>query len=158
VVSAVGAPTSEDFRNFTDEYGMIPYPMLDENQSGYYTMADGYHTVLAVPKTVKDTEFVGIITEALNAETYKTYVPTLYEIALKTRYLRDEESKQILDIILEGRVADFGYIYDSWKGGFNFLGALMEKKSTNAQSYYDSIQRTLNQNLKKIIKAFDALT
>jgi hypothetical protein len=113
--------------------------------------------VLAVPKTVSDTEFVGIIAEALNAESYKTLVPTLYEIALKTRYLRDEESKKILDLILDGRVADFGYIYDNWKGGSGCLMTLMEKKKPNFESYYDSAQRSLNQNLKKILKAFDAL-
>ena len=136
IPATLGSPTQEKYRNFEDDYGIIPYPKYTEDQAEYKTMADGYHSVLAVPKTVKDTEFVGIITEALSAESWKTLTPTLYEIALKTRYLRDSESKEIMDIIIAGRTFDFGYIYDGWEGFSFILEGMMSARKNNFESEY----------------------
>lgn len=125
------------FREKSNEYGILPYPKLDESQDEYYTMVDGYHAALAVPKTVSDLEFVGIITEALNAESYKTVYPAYYEVALKAKYTFDDESVQMLDKIVESRVFDFGYVYDNWKGmSFYFRSIIREEKSINLESYY----------------------
>jgi len=153
----VGSPTGEGLRNFEDEYGMLPLPKWDENQQNYYTMASGEHTCLAVPKTVKDTEFVGIVMEALSAESYKQVIPTLYEIALKTRYLRDNESKDVLDILINGRMYDFGYIYGGFQGFGFMLGAMFEKGNNNFESYYQSKYGNARIHYKKIVKVFDKL-
>ena len=153
----LGAPTSEKARNFEDDYGIIPYPKWNEDQTNYYTMADGSHTVLAIPKTCHDTEFVGTIVEALSAETWKTVTPTLYEIALKTRYLRDDESKEIMDIIINGRVFDFGYIYDNWKGYSFVLQWMMRDGKSNFQSEYDRMYSSARTQYKVTVKAFDKL-
>ena len=116
-------------------------------------MADGYHSVLAVPKTVKDTEFAGIITEALSAETRKTVTPTLYEIALKTRYLRDSESKEVLDLIIDGRTFDFGFIYDG-RQGFSFcLSRLFGSENSNFRSYYEKRYNQARTQYKSVVKA-----
>ena len=156
-LGGVGSPTGEGLRNFEDEYGMLPMPKWDENQTKYYTMTPGEHTVLAVPKTVKDTEFVGTIMEALSAESYKRVVPTLYEIALKTRYLRDDESKDVLDIVIDGRMYDFGYIYGGFQGFGFMLGAMFEKGNNNFESYYQSKYGNARIHYKKVIKIFDRL-
>ncbi|MCI8387489.1 MAG: hypothetical protein HFE63_03360 [Clostridiales bacterium] len=125
------------FREKTNEYGILPYPKLDESQDDYYTMVDGYHSALGVPKTIDDPEFVGIITEALNAETYKSVYPAYYEVALKTKYTYDDESVAILDKLVENRVFDFGYIYDNWKGmAFYIQNIIGTEKSSNFESYY----------------------
>ncbi len=151
------ACSSEGFRDFEDEYGLLPYPKYDENQTNYYTMADGYHTALAIPKTVKDTAYVGKIVEALSAETYKTVVPTFYEIALKTRYLRDNESKEVLDIILNGRTFDFGYIYDGWLGFSFTLQQMISGHNNNFESVYSKKLSGARYQYKSIVKAFEKL-
>ncbi len=156
-VACVGSPVNEDLRNFDDEYGLLPLPKWDENQKDYLTMTDGEHTVMAVPKTVKDTEFVGTITEALSAESYKKVIPTLYEIALKTRYLRDNESKEVLDIVLDGRVYDFGYIYGGFEGFGFTIGALLMEANPNFESFYTKKFKTARLHYKKIIRVFDKL-
>ena len=153
--SSLGSPTDEKFRNFEDDIGIIPYPKYDDSQKDYKTMSDGYHSILGIPKTCKDTEYVGIITEALSAESWKTLTPTLYEIALKTRYLRDNESKEIMDIIIDGRTYDFGYIYDGWKGFSFMLQKMMASGSSNFESYYDQNFKVARLQYKSIVKAFD---
>ncbi len=154
---SLGTPLDEKFRDFEDDVGIIPYPKYDENQKDYLTMADGYHTILAVPKTCPDTEFVGIITEALSAESWKTLTPTLYEIALKTRYLRDNESKEILDIIIAGRTFDFGYIYDGWQGFSFMLQSMMGQGNSNFESFYKTRLTGARYRYKSVVKAFDKI-
>ena len=99
------------FRERKGEYGILPYPKLDEEQDDYKNIVDGYHAALAIPKTISDPEFVGIITEALNAESNKIVFPAYYEVALKVKYAHDDESVQMLDKIVNSRVFDFGYVY-----------------------------------------------
>jgi hypothetical protein len=111
--------------------------------------------VLAIPKTAKDTEFIGTIVEAMSAESWKTVTPTLYEIALKTRYLRDSESKEIMDIIINNVVFDFGYVYNT---GFSYiLQNMMREGNSNFQSYYSKNKTNANYKLKQVLKAFSKL-
>ena len=147
--------TGEKMRNFKDDYGIIPLPKLDENQQQYKSMVGGFHSVLAVPKTCKDTEFVGTLVEALSAESWKTITPTLYEIALKTRYLRDNESKETMDIIIENVVFDFGYVYNI---GYSYIVEnMMRAGNNNFQSYYTRIRANAKYRLKTVMRAFDKL-
>ena len=155
--ASIGSPTGEGLRNFEDEYGLLPLPKWDENQQGYYTMSPGEHTVLAVPKTVKDTEFVGTVVEALSAESYKQVTPTLYEIALKTRYLRDNESKEILDMFIDGRMYEFGYLYDGFQGFAFMISGMFGQDNNNFESYYAKKYKSARLHFKKIIKVFDKL-
>ncbi|MBR5459932.1 MAG: hypothetical protein IKV53_03620 [Clostridia bacterium] len=150
----LGNFTTTGFRNFEDDYGVLPMPKYDENQAEYFTMADGYHTVLAVPKTCRDTAFVGTIVEALSAETWKTVTPTFYEIALKTRYLRDAESKLVLDLVINGRTFDFGYIYDGWQGFSFTLQRMMAAGNNNFESQYTKVLPSARYRYKSVIKAF----
>ncbi len=149
--------TGEGFRNFEDEYGVLPLPKWNENQKEYKTQSYGEHTVSAIPKTVKDLEYVGTIVEALSAESYKTVTPTLYEIALKTRYLRDSESKEVLDIVINSRLFDFGYVYDNWKGFGYTLQNMFANGQSNFESYYSKTFNGARTHYKKVIKAFDKL-
>lgn len=128
--------TDEHFRDLDFEYGILPYPKFDEDQQEYYTMVDGGHGAIGIPKTVRDLEFVGIITEALNAESHKTVFPAYYEIALKIKYSSDNESVKMLDMIVDSRVFDFGYVYDNWKGvSFIFEGLIKSNSSDFASTY-----------------------
>lgn len=125
------------FRTRTHEYGILPYPKFDEEQKEYKTMVDGSHNISAVPKTISDPEFVGTIIEALNAESHRQVFPVYYETALKVKYSYDDESVQMLDMIVANRVFDFGYVYDGWKG-FSFYpqDIIGLGKSSNFESNY----------------------
>ena len=151
----IGDATSERLRNFEDDYGILPFPKYDENQKEYKTMSGEWQTVLTVPKTVKDTDFVGTIVEALSAENWKTWTPTLYEIALKTRYLRDNESKEVLDILIENTVYDFGYVFHF--GYSNFLSEMINAGNNNFQSYFKKRKTHANYEYKQTLKTFDKL-
>ena len=97
---------------FETDYGIIPYPKWDTKQESYYTMVDGGHDTMGkFPCRLRIPEFVGIVTEALCAESYKRAIPAYYDVALKVKGTRDETSIKILDLLFENPRFDFGYIY-----------------------------------------------
>ncbi|MBE6610903.1 MAG: hypothetical protein E7632_00305 [Ruminococcaceae bacterium] len=142
------------FREMEDEYSILPYPKWDENQKSYMTMVDGSHSVLGVPVTVTDTEMVGIVTEALCAESYKQVVPAYYDVALKVKGARDEVSVQILDLLVENRVFDMGYVYDNWKGASFLLEILVSAGNTNFESTWASKKSAILAHYETVINYF----
>ena len=141
-------------RDFTTDYGIIPYPKWDEAQEGYYTMVDGGHEGMAIPVSVSDVDFVGTIVEALNAESYKRTVPVFYDIVLKTKGSRDEESVAMLDMIFAGRVFDFGYVYGEFGAAF-WVQNLIEKKSADIASYYEKNHKSYDIRIADAIEFFE---
>lgn len=125
-------------RDMSDNYGILPYPKWDENQENYYTMADGNHAALGIPKTVSEDrlEFVGVIVEALCAESYKTLKPVYYEEALKLKGTRDDESIEMMDLITDSIIYDMGYIYDGFNGCSFYVQNLVLSGNPNFESYY----------------------
>ncbi|MBO5648886.1 MAG: hypothetical protein J6S76_03120, partial [Clostridia bacterium] len=125
-------------RDMEDDFSILPYPKWDEAQENYYTMVDGVHHALSIPKTIQNKEAVGTIIEALSAETYKQVVPVYYDLALKVKGARDEESIEMLDRIVASRVFDFGYMYDNFKG-YSFL--LQNQIARNHKNIESTVKR-----------------
>ena len=143
------------FRELEDEFGILPYPKWDEAQENYMTMSDGHHEAMAVPKTAGNLEAIGIITEALCAESYKTLVPAYYDVALKVKSTRDEQSIAMMDLVVNARVFDFGYVYDAWKGSSFFLEQLVNTNNTNFESFYSKKEKALTKHYNKVIEYFE---
>ncbi len=129
--------TAFAFGNLEFDYAIIPYPKYDEAQISYYSASAGAHGLQSIPLTVSDPEMVSIIVEALNAESYKQVVPAYFEISLKNRYSRDEESGKILDMLLESRVFDFGFMHRA--GLHRVFWDLISENSTDTASKYASL-------------------
>ena len=145
---------SKYLRDFETDYGIIPYPKWDEKQEEYYTMVDGGHEGIAIPVSVADPDFVGTITEALNAESYKRTIPVYYDIVLKTKGSRDEESVTMLDMIFDGRIFDFGYVYGEFGAAF-WPQFLIEKKSPDIASYYEKNHKKYDEKMADAITFFE---
>ena len=111
MLDRVGVLCTPEYRNAAFDFGIIPIPKFDTNQEKYLTMINEHASVIAVPKFAENLDMTGKITEALAAESYKRLVPAYYEVALKTKYSRDEESVRMLDLIFDGVVYDFGLLY-----------------------------------------------
>ncbi|MCL2816313.1 MAG: hypothetical protein FWD23_17100, partial [Oscillospiraceae bacterium] len=110
--------------------------------------------LMGIPITVQDTEKVGAITEALSYYARKYVVPAYYDINLKTKFSRDDESSEMLDIVMDGRIFDFGYVYDNWVVAFKFADQINAKK----REYVSIIEKNLpaaEKQLVKIMQAYD---
>jgi len=141
-------------RGMEDDFGILPLPKWEEAQENYYSYSSGSAPVLAVPTTASDLEFIGIITEAMNAESYKQVVPVYYETALKDKYARDEETLEMIDLVMQGRFVDIGFIYDGFVGAGYIPARLVQKNDSNVESYIEKNEKAINKRYDMIIEYF----
>lgn len=138
-----------------DDFGFLPYPKWDEAQEEYHTLVDGSHQALAVPTTVVNTDMVGAVTEVLNAESWKTVIPAYYDVALKVKATRDNESVEMIDMVANSRKFDFGYIYDGWEGASFILSGLISSKDTDFESTYAKKEKAIVKHYEEVIEFFE---
>ena len=103
-----------------------------------------------MPVTNSDLDMTGAILEALNSASATTAVPAYYEIALKTKYSRDEESAAMLDLIFDNRVVDIG---DTILCGDIRDGFVLNMYKTDKRDIASQIQK----NEKKINRIFEKM-
>lgn len=60
---------------------------------------------------MSDEEITGLILEALVYESRYLLLPAYYDVNLKTKFARDDESSAMIDIILANRLYDLGDVY-----------------------------------------------
>ncbi len=90
-----------------DDYGLVPLPKWDEAQEQYYAAFDT--DIIAVPlSSSADLERVCVIKEALAVESLNITHPAYYENALQNRYVRDQDSIEMMEIITAGVINDLG--------------------------------------------------
>jgi len=145
------------FRTMEEDFGIVPYPKFNEAQKNYYTMSDGGASMMAIPTTVEEPDKIGKIISALNAESWKTVVPQYYNIAIKTKFTRDEESVQILDMLLDGRTFDFGFIYTGWNGYAFYLNDLISQKNNSIASWFEKRKNVAEKYLEKVLLSFEEI-
>ena len=148
----------ERLRGMETDFGIIPLPKLDKTQQRYITPMNP-HTGrgLSVLVTAQDLERTGMILEDLCAESRYTLQPAYYEINLLGKYARDEESRDMLDIILSNTAHDIGYVYNF--GGFagdTLLRHAQNKKSDYA-SAFDKAETKMVKDIEKVITAYEKL-
>ena len=102
---------TESFRDMSDDFGVVPMPKCDEAQESYRTRIGTSTSMFFIPKTVSDAGTVGAVCEALAYYGRQNVVPTWDEIALKEKYTRDEETKEMVDLIRSSASIAFDCVF-----------------------------------------------
>ena len=124
------------FRDTKLEYGMLPFPKYNEEQSDYLSGISVWHTSFyALPEFASDAEFSGAVTESLAAHSETLVTPAYYEKTLVGRYVTDEESGAMLDIIFDNRVFDLGLYYKTGSLNSTLIVMLRNKQSDFSSQY-----------------------
>lgn len=139
-------------RTMEAPYSLIPYPKWDEAQDAYYTNADDKFTLFLLPiPNVDNLDFIGVIYEALSAESYKTVYPVYYDEGLKGRYSEEPETAEMVDLVMQGRNFDLTFQYgDSVFQRLPYLirDMIIENKNELA-STYAGFQKVLKKSIEK---------
>lgn len=147
----VSAP---DMREAEFDFGILPYPKLDEAQKDYYSLiSSGLVPGVSIPITNNDTAKAGLILEAMAYYSVDTLTVAYYDVTLTHKYFRDTESGDMLDIIFDSRVYDFGYIFDI--GGLGTLiQTLYGMKVNKFTSFYQKYEKKALSQLEEIEASF----
>ncbi len=148
----------DELRDVEYAYGILPYPKYDEQQETYYTVSMDQFSVFGVPKTLPEEkyEFMGIVMEALNAESYKTVYPTYYDTALKGKYSEDAQTAQMVDLIMAGRQCEFAFQFGEYLSSmpYMFRNQLCSQNIDLASKLQKS-SKALKKQLEKMMSYFE---
>ncbi|MBO6053078.1 MAG: hypothetical protein J6Q17_05020, partial [Clostridia bacterium] len=133
-----------------DDYGIVTYPKLTEAQENYYNGIDG--SLIALPAvSASDLERTCVVKEALSVESMNIYYPAYYEISLKNRYVRDEDSIRMLEIITKANTYDVGAAVDYSAIRGPWLDCLESGNGDFASAVAKNLKRA-NKAMEKLIE------
>jgi hypothetical protein len=150
----------ESIRAMETDFGIIPLPKASVTQEKYYTNIHSYASAavsVLVGHTDEENRRTGIILEAFGYEGLKYLTPAYYEISLKTKFARDNDSSEMLDLILSGLSADLGYV--GAIGGF--IDTLVSDVVGRRNAFASSIEKVtakVDTELAKLIDVYAELT
>jgi len=138
-------------RTAENDFGILPLPKYDEAQDEYYSYVNfKAASCAAVPITVTDTDKSTIILEEMAYYSNKLYTPAYYDVTLKTKSSRDEESLEMLDLIYERRTADIGVLYKVGNIMSGVQDLIYLKKQNTFASYMASNESAINTMLEQM--------
>ncbi len=144
-----------ELRAMETDYGVLPFPKYDTAQESYITRSEAAW-LHCVPTTCRDTEMTGIILQALAYYSDKTVYDAYYEQALQTKLMRDADSVEMLELMLNTLQVDLGdTIWYAQLRGPIVSRMLQEGSHTGLASLFKSYQRTANRELNKALAYLD---
>jgi hypothetical protein len=152
--AAVALADLNFYRDAYVDFGIIPYPKYNEEQKEYNNLIS---TILvagyAIPITNRNPGRTGAILEAMAYHAQDTLKVAFYDNTLYTRRIRDEQSRDMLDIIFATRVYDIGYIFN-WGGLGTLWENLYNKRSKEFVSGYTSMEPAALTAMKETMEVF----
>lgn len=141
------------YRDMEVEFGILPYPKLNESQKNYRSRSE-YPELFVVPPVNNHLERTGAVLEALASEYYRSVRPVYFELSLKGRDTHDVESAEMLEIIYNNRVFDFGDTIFCTEIRDGQLRWRLANKEYDLASFLATIAPSLNQKLDNLNKGF----
>lgn len=144
-----------NFNEMESDFGLLPTPKYNKSQEQFYT-AVSTKSLFGVPVTTasEDYDFVGTVVEALAFESRQILIPEYYNAILENRYLRDDDSREMLEIIFQNRVYDLNLLFTSWGGFVSYLMGIAPGTSGEFVSYYDSKIEAAQASLDETINLY----
>ncbi len=141
------------YRDMVSDYGLVPSPKLTEAQKEYNDGVDYYADFLCVPATTTDLKFTGAVLEYMASVSTDTVKDTYIEIVMKNKRNRDEDTKEMVDLIsnsLHYEISDFyGFgLVDLVNGAF---------KRGNLQSRFDGYRSTYESTIANFVDKISKL-
>ncbi|MCL2159324.1 MAG: extracellular solute-binding protein [Oscillospiraceae bacterium] len=139
-------------RNMEIPFGVVPFPKLNEEQPQYNTCVADVAQLFCIPANNTELERTGFVLEALAAESVGTLKEAYYDKNLTVKFVRDEESVEMIELIMEGIIYDLGYIYNFGNMNGIVLNSIKKKQNTFA-SDYEKGENAAQSALNKILDA-----
>ena len=91
----------------------------------------------------------------MSSEGWRTVIPKYYEIALKGKYVRDESSTQVLDLVKDSLWLEFVDMYYSDLGFSDFFaGYVLSGTEGTYASQFKSNQKIWEKKIEKLYDAY----
>ena len=145
--------SGQTFRSMTDDYGVLPLPMYDEEQGEYRTLAANISSLVVVLSSATDLEKVGATLELMAAESYKQVVPAYYDTVLKGKYSDAPEDAAMYDLIVNSLTYNFGFCFSTHS--LEGIGSLFRVLDIDIAQKYDANKIKYQTGLDDLIDKLD---
>ena len=145
--------------NYDIEFGVLPYPMYDENQKDVGYRAFNYDGYITFPSYMRN-ENMSVETVEILSFFSDPVQSAYYEKQLGKQAADTPDDREMLQLIWDGICTDFGLAYqaiDSWNLDANLymLPTLTNANSSaNIASYVKSYENTANKAIDKWMKMY----
>ena len=130
----------QEFRDMEDDFGYLPFPKFDGDQKEYYHFQSfGWSTSYSIPVTNLDPERTGMILEVMAGYSSDTIIPALIDVSLKSKFARDNDSEEMLEIVFKTKTFDLGVEYQ-WGGLYGIYNTITRE---GFSKFVSSIERQM---------------
>ena len=144
----------ENLREVESDFGVLPNPKFDEAQEKYCNENDPYGTgFFSVPVTCADPERTGIVIEAFSARSMQILLPAYYDKTLQGKYMRDNDSLEMLEIIFDSVIYDIGRYYN-WGSMYGTISSMWNGKQDTFASSFEKTAKVVTKSMEKTLKAY----
>ena len=141
------------FSEMNDDYGILPEPMFDSDQGAYYSYTGYTIPLLCVPATDPNRERTGNILEAICAASSDIVIPSMFEIVTKIQNVRDEDSADMIDIIIKNKIYDPAH-WLKLPGYHNFNRSILTERQNLSSSFIQIYSTSAKKELKNYIDSY----
>ncbi|MDL2287622.1 extracellular solute-binding protein [Eubacteriales bacterium OttesenSCG-928-G02] len=145
------------FRDLDFKYGFLPMPKYSSDQEYFqHSVSRTNMSAMSIPRNYADYsqyEDLGLILEALGAESKNSVTPIFYEKSLKGRDADETNDEKMLDLIFSTRCFDMATAF-GWGGILSDIVALDPNVTSLFQSHQDAVKTALEKTINSI-KALD---
>ena len=139
------------------EFGVLPIPKYDENQTRYCNTVNRYQSsVIGIPvSNTENREATCVLLQALGYHS-EDVTDAYYQQTLQLQALTDNNDADMLDLIYSSRFYDIGAMFE-WGNSalINFYGSLINNTSSNEiASRWDSIAASVETGMQQTIDAY----
>ena len=146
---------SFELRSMDANFAILPLPKYDEAQKNYGAMiANAWATYTVIPVTCSDVERTGNVLSAMGYYSQKYITPAYYEVTVTNKLIRDEDSIEMMEIILKNRVLDLSYLYN-WGEISGLFGGI--STSGKAETFVSQLEKAEPKIKAAIQKTLDEL-
>jgi len=149
---------AEELRDCEVDVGILPYPKYDEAQENY--ISQDWGGMMCVPLSIQNPEKVGAVIELLAWESANEVIPAYYDITLSGKLSRDEDSRNMLELLFDTIAYEIGGNYFGFSSGFSDLfytlgRMVVEQKSKDFASWYAKLEKSAISTIDKFYEGLE---
>jgi hypothetical protein len=129
-----------EMRSMDGDFGILPTPKYDEAQKEYYTIGNtAWSENVIIPATSTDLDMIGHVIDAYGWQAQKYITPAFVDYTVLDKSIRDEDSAEMVELILDTQTFDLAYIFN-WGKCRSMLDSLVTGNNTNYASASEGIK------------------
>ena len=133
-------------------FGICPYPKYDESQEAYYVSSFYGTPCLSIPVTVADPERSAKLSDAFAYLSYDMVLPIFRETTLEQKNLRNEESVEMLSLIMESVIPNLTWVFANATNSFK---EALNKQLVSSNSEVASVLEKYRSKMEEAIAAYN---